>query len=117
MVGDEAKGVNIFTVRKDIRFEVQCPVVCTSEEKAVQGTTFNLSRGGCAIECHWMATAGETVSLQITVPGQEKPIIVELGRICWATRREFGVEFKVMPGDSKHRLDAFLIEVAKRNAS
>jgi hypothetical protein len=86
------------------------------EEKAVQGTTFNLSRGGCAIECGEMATVGETVSLQITVPGQPTPISVQLGRICWATRREFGVEFKVMAGDSKQRLDAFLIDVAKHNS-
>jgi hypothetical protein len=83
----------------------------------VQGTTFNLSRGGCAIECEGMASVGETVSLQITVPGQQTPISVELGIICWATRREFGVEFKVIPGDSKQRLDTFLIEVAKRSAS
>lgn len=92
-------------------------MTCTLEEKAMQGTTFNLSRGGCAIECEGMVSVGETVSLQIMVPGQERPIIVELGRICWATRREFGVEFRVMPGDSKQRLDAFLIEVARRSAS
>jgi len=64
-----------------------------------------------------MATEGESVSLEITVPGQPTPIFVELGRISWATRREFGVEFKVVPGDSKQRLDAFLIDVAKRSAS
>jgi hypothetical protein len=87
------------------------------EEKAVKGTTFNLSRGGCAIECNEMATAGETVSLQITLPTEPSPISVELGRICWATRREFGVEFKVMPEDSMVRLNAFLLECAKRNSS
>ena len=87
------------------------------EDKEVQGTTFNLSRSGCAIEAEGMATVGETVSLQITVLGQATPISVELGKICWATRREFGVEFKVMSGYSKQRLNAFLIEVAKRNAS
>lgn len=92
-------------------------MACVLEEKAVQGTTFNLSRGGCAIECGVMATAGETVSLQITIPGQATPIVVELGRICWSTRREFGVEFKVVPGDSKQRLDAFLMEVAKHSTS
>ena len=64
-----------------------------------------------------MGTAGETVSLQIMVPGQPTPIVVELGRICWSTRREFGVEFKVVPGDSKQRLEAFLMEVAKHRVS
>ena len=31
------------------------------EDKEVQGTTFNLSRSGCAIEAEGMATVGETV--------------------------------------------------------
>jgi hypothetical protein len=84
---------------------------------AVQGMTFDLSRGGCAIECEVMTTVGENISLLITVPGQSTPISIELGRICWVTRREFGVEFKVIPADSKERLDAFLIEMAKQSSA
>ena len=103
-------------VRKDTRFSVRCPVTYALEEAACQGTTFNLSRGGCAIESDAMAPEGESVSLQIMAPGQPTAIRVELGRVCWATRREFGVEFMVILEDSKQRLNRFLIEVAKQSA-
>lgn len=103
-------------VRKDTRFSVRCPVTYVLEAAACQGTTFNLSRGGCAIESDAMAPEGESVSLQIMAPGQPTAIRVELGRVCWATRREFGVEFMVILEDSKQRLNRFLIEVAKQNA-
>ena len=103
-------------VRKDTRFSVRCPVTYVLEEGTCQGTMFNLSRGGCAIEGDEMAAEGESVSLQLMAPGQPTAIRVELGKVCWATRREFGVEFMVILEDSKQRLNHFLIEVAKQSA-
>ena len=103
-------------VRKDTRFSVRCPVTYVLEDRTCQGTTFNLSRRGCAIESDEMAAEGESVSLQIMAPGQPMAICVELGKVCWATRREFGVEFMVIPEDSKERLNHFLIDVAKQSA-
>jgi hypothetical protein len=49
-------------------------------------------------------------------PGQSTAIRVELGKVCWATRREFGVEFMVVLEDSKQRLNHFLTDVAKQGA-
>jgi hypothetical protein len=63
-----------------------------------------------------MAAEGESVSLQIMAPGQLTAIRVELGKVCWATRREFGVEFMVVLEDSKQRLNHFLTDVAKQGA-
>lgn len=57
-------------VRKDTRFSVRSPVTYVLEDAACQGTTFNLSRGGCAIESDAMASEGESVSLQFMAPDQ-----------------------------------------------
>lgn len=103
-------------VRKDIRFSGRCPVTFVLDDAACQGTTFNLSRSGCAIESEEMVSQGESVSLQITAPGQPTAICVELGKVCWATRREFGVEFLVILDESKERLNHFLIAMAKQSA-
>jgi PilZ domain-containing protein len=104
-------------IRKDVRYNVQCPVAYVIDGKPGQGNTFNLSRGGCAIESDGLAASDDPISLQITFPGQPTPISVELGKIRWATRREFGVEFMIVGGDSKERLDDFLIVVAKQGMS
>lgn len=104
-------------IRKDVRYQVQCPVAYVIDGKAGQGNTFNLSRGGCAIESDVMAVSGDPISLEITVPGQPTPLSVELGKVRWAARREFGVEFMIVGGDSKQRLDDFLILVARQGIS
>ena len=101
-------------VRKDTRLSVRCPVTYVLEDRTCQGTTLNLSRGGGAIESEEMVQAGESVSLQIIAPGQSTAILVELAKVCWATSREFGVEFLVILDDSKERMNDFLIEVAKQ---
>lgn len=102
-------------VRKETRFSGRCPVTFVLDDAACQGTTFNLSRTGCAIESEEMASDGESVSLQIMVPGQPSAIRIELGKVCWATRREFGVEFLVILDESKERLNHFLVNVAKQS--
>lgn len=103
-------------VRKDTRLLVRCPVTYVLEDRTCQGTMLNMSRGGGAIESEEMAQIGDSVSLQIIAPGQPTAIQVELGKVCWATSREFGVEFLVISGDSKERLNHFLIEMARQSA-
>ena len=101
------------SLRRDVRYEVKCPVMFVLDGKPGEGSTFNLSRGGCAIETEMFAAVDDPVSLQISVSSQPTPIIIELGKVRWSTRREFGVEFMVVEGASKRRLDDFLLAVAK----
>lgn len=71
----------------------------------------------CAIESEMFAAADDPVSLHITMSSQPTPIVIELGKVRWATRREFGVEFMVVENVSKRRLDEFLLIVAKNKVS
>jgi len=100
-------------VRRDVRYQVKCPVAFVVDGKPGDGTVFNLSRGGCAIETDMYAGVDDPVSLQITVSTQPTPITIELGKVRWSTRREFGIEFMVVERASKRRLDEFLLVVAK----
>ncbi len=100
-------------MRRDVRYQVKCPVAFVVDGKPGDGSTFNLSRGGCAIETEMFASVDDPVSLQITVSSQPTPITIELGKVRWSTRREFGVEFMVVEPGSKRRLDDFLLAVAK----
>ena len=101
------------SLRRDVRYQVKCPVAFVVDGKPGEGSTFNLSRGGCAIETDMFAGIDDPISLQITVSSQPSPILIELGKVRWSTRKEFGVEFMVVEGPSKRRLDDFLLVVAK----
>ena len=100
-------------MRRDVRYQVKCPVTFVVDGKPGDGTTFNLSRSGCAIASELYFAVDDPVSLQITVSSQPTPITIELGKVRWSTSREFGVEFMVVEGASKRRLDDFLLAVAK----
>ncbi|HSF69461.1 MAG TPA: PilZ domain-containing protein [Nitrospira sp.] len=100
-------------MRRDVRYQVKCPVMFVVDGKPGEGTTFNLSRGGCAIATEMYTAVDDPVSLQITVSNQPTPITIELGKVRWSTSREFGVEFMVVENPSKRRLDDFLLVVAK----
>ena len=102
--------------RKDVRYHVQCPVAFVLDGKPGEGNTFNLSRGGCGIETELFAASGDPISLNLTVPTQAPPILIELGRVRWATKREFGVEFMVVSGESKRQLNDYLIYLATQGA-
>jgi len=78
--------------RRDVRYQVQCPVVFVVDGKPGQGT-FNLSRGGCAIDTDMYAAIDDPVSLHITVSNQPTPVSIVLGNVRWASRRVLGVEF------------------------
>ena len=84
------------SLRRDVRYQVKCPVAFVVDGKPGEGTTFNLSRGGCAIETDMFAAVDDPISLQITVSSQPSPIVIELGKVRWSTSREFGVEFMVV---------------------
>lgn len=100
--------------RKDVRYQIQCPVAFVLDGRAGEGHIFNISRGGCAIESDMPAAKGDPISLNLTESTQPAPILIELGTVRWATRREFGVEFMVVNRDSKQRLDEYLIQLAKQ---
>jgi PilZ domain len=105
------------SLRQFVRYQVQCPVDYVLDGKPGQGTVFNLSRGGCAVETDLFASPDDPVSLQITGSNQPTPIMIELGKVRWATKQEFGVEFMVVENASKRRLDDFLLVVAKSKVS
>jgi hypothetical protein len=60
------------SLRRDLRYQVKCPVAFVVDGKPGEGATFNLPRGGCAIETDMFACVDDPVSLQITVSSQPR---------------------------------------------
>jgi hypothetical protein len=77
-------------LRRDVRYQVQCPVAFVVDGKPGQGTTFNLSRGGCAIDSDLYAAIDDPIILHITVSSQPTPIAIELGHAAGVGRGVHG---------------------------
>lgn len=94
--------------RRAPRISVSCPVSFVIENVTGTGTIYNLSEWGCAVESEVLVPQDGYASLSITIPGMPEPLVVELARVCWMTRREFGLEFRVITRSVRKHIERYL---------
>lgn len=94
--------------RRAPRHDVHCPVAFVVEDVEGAGTVYNLSERGCAISTPVPVPSQGYASAAITLPDQPEPVQVELARVCWSTRTEFGLEFRILGRQARKRLMQFL---------
>lgn len=68
----------------------------------------NLSLGGCAIHSDTPVFDNMLVTLQFAPSEGTPSISIEMGRVCWATLHEFGVEFLMILPKERSRLERFV---------
>lgn len=95
-------------LRKHQRFPVELPISFMAEELEGEGTIYNLSMEGCAVESNTQVPEDSYLQLQIHIPDHDSPIIVELAAVRWALRREFGVEFTSLRSEDRERLQRYV---------
>jgi len=94
--------------RRAPRVSVNCPVSFVIENVTGTGTIYNLSEWGCAVESDVPVPQDGYASLSITIPGLPDPLVVDLARVCWMTRREFGLEFRVITRSARKSIERYL---------
>lgn len=100
------------------RVPVRCPVEFTHEEGVSgEGTVFNVSLGGCAVQSRVSVSDGMLVSLRIVSQEGDYPINVEMARVRWATTNEFGVEFLMVMSKEREKLERILRTAASQSVS
>ena len=81
------------------------------------GLVYNLAVGGCAVETEHSVGDHGYISLTITLVPGSPPVSIELAKLRWATRREFGVEFLTVSGGDARRLEEFVRNPGPSSAS
>jgi hypothetical protein len=94
--------------RKHHRIACRCPVNFSTDELDGTGLVYNLAVGGCAVETEQSVGDHGYISLTITLVPGCPPVSIELAKLRWATRREFGVEFLTISGGDARRLEEFV---------
>lgn len=91
------------------RISVHCPVEFTHEEGVTgAGTLCNLSLRGCAVRSDIPVSDNMLVTLRLTPSEGGALIVIEMGRVRWATTKEFGVEFMMVLPKERKKLDQLL---------
>ena len=96
-------------LRRQPRFQVNCPVSFVVEEEAGIGVVYNLSEEGCAIESEVCVPQEGYASVSLAIPGAPDPVVIELARVRWVTRHEFGLEFRIISQAARNRIRRYLL--------
>lgn len=96
-----------FTIRPYRRFPVQFSVSYSAGPFNGQGTVWNLSLTGWRLSGDLPMRAGETLSLSVTLPNQQR-INVSEATVRWSRGNEFAVETNQIDAHAKARLQHFV---------
>lgn len=80
--------------RQHLRMATTLQAAFTSPDGEVgEGTTMDLSPGGCKIHCLSPVILNAQIEIQIFIPGENIPITVPMGLVRWTAGTSCGVEF------------------------
>lgn len=94
--------------RRTPRFAVQLPVSFSGDEVSGKGTILNLSTEGCAVLGDATLAKSNYLALQIDLPGDSSPLIIELAAVRWCSGSQSGLEFIRLESTQQERLQAFV---------
>ncbi|TAJ26128.1 MAG: PilZ domain-containing protein [Nitrospirae bacterium] len=80
------------------------------------GTLYNISVSGCAVESPTTVAQGTHVALYLHTPDEQTPITIDLAAVVQASRREFAVKFILVQPDEKRRLEQLIQKQFKASA-
>jgi PilZ domain-containing protein len=100
-----------FALRVYSRFPVQMSMVYQGPHSAGRGIVLEISRVGCRILGTEPVLAGETMSLKLSLPTSQKPMVIEQAIVKWVKGLEFGIAFKHLPMKEANELQRLLEEL------
>ena len=82
-----------FVMRKHQRLKKLVPVRYLGDGIAGEGIINDLSLSGSYITGNAPVSVGMTLSLQMFVPGDPEPLLIDRATVKWVKGSEFGVDF------------------------
>lgn len=103
-----------FVIRKYQRFEKLVPVRYLTDAFAGEGIIKDLSLRGSYMTGNRWVCVGMALTLQIFVPGDPVPLIIDRATVKWVDDSEFGVSFDSPSPEVAERITTIISTLAKR---
>ena len=104
-----------FSIRPYQRFPVHCAVTYNTGPFQGQGTLWNLSCTGWRLSGDLPRRPGETPSLTVTLPNEQRIEIPE-SVVRWSRGQEFAVENLLMEPHTRARLQHYVKQLVRKPA-
>ena len=103
------------------RLRLRFPVMLASGSQTGEGQILDFTIPGCLIESPMGVRQGQSLRLEMFLPGHTFPLSVQLAVVRWAKGKQFGVEFiKIHESQQRilrHFLDRHYAELVTSKAS
>lgn len=90
------------------RFPLFYPVIFGGAPFVGEGILTNLSLMGCSVICDREVLCGSEVRVSVLLPNQTPALSIALGMVRWVQGHQFGVEFLLLPLETRQRLNSTL---------
>ena len=104
-----------FSIRPFRRFPVQCSVTYNAGPFQGQGTVWNLSCAGWRLSGDMPMRPGETLSLTVTLPNEQRIEVLE-AVVRWSRGQEFAVENLAIKPHTRARLQHYVNRLVQKPA-
>jgi hypothetical protein len=103
-------------LRNHARFQVNWPVMYSTDGLTGEGRLSNLCQVGCRVEGTELVAVGMLLKLSISPPHKEDKLSVEEARVLWVKKNAFGLELRRLPPSDHRWLVRFLDNAERRNS-
>jgi len=90
------------------RINVNFPMAFATDTGQGNGTTLDISMGGCAFKTEPAPPLGSIVQLQLHAPGLERPLVVDAAVVRSVRSVYVGTEFLRLRSEEQYRLTQFV---------
>ena len=97
--------------RRERRLFVNFPISIEGNQGVSNGTLFNLSPGGGAIESTADVQSGTVLTLRVHLPSLKQPIQVDQAQVTWTAGDDFGVQFVQLGPQERERLNQVIADL------
>ena len=102
-----------FVMRKNHRLKKLVPVRYLRDKMAGEGIIKDLSLSGSYIAGNASVSIGMTLALQIFVPGDPVPLLIDRAIVKWIKGSEFGVDFETPQPKEAERITQVISTLVK----
>lgn len=102
-----------FAMRKNQRLKKLVPIRYLRDGIAGEGIIKDLSLSGSYITGNAPVSVGMVLALQIFVPGDPEPMLIDRATVKWIKESEFGVDFDTPPPNVAERITKVISTLAK----
>jgi len=102
-----------FAMRKNQRLKKLVPIRYLRDGIAGEGIIKDLSLSGSYITGNAPVSVGMVLALQIFVPGDPEPLLIDRATVKWIKESEFGVDFDTPPPNVAERITKVISTLIK----